>query len=278
MLRAVSRPPIDPDRNPNPPDSAHQGASAVSAYFPAGTWYDAWDEGGNAPAVVAGPDGRSERLDAPLGAVPVHYRGGVVLPLHAGGLTTAAARASALTLVAALPEPARTGCESRSDSSHRSYLTHIIGCPHLHMCPQEPAAAHADRSRMHAAQGGAAPKRTPECRAALALLGGAGAGGAAEACGGAFFDDGDNLEARAHRAPQPDLALAQRGQPRDAAAAQTAWWRTAVSCCSGTCPTVISGQRSGSGGGFPGLGVLRVRRPVDQPRKTCRLRPCGMRG
>lgn len=140
LLRAVSRPPIDPDRNPNPPDSAHQGVSAVSAYFPAGTWYDAWDEGGDAPAVVAGPDGRSERLDAPLGAVPVHYRGGVVLPLHAGGLTTAAARASALTLVAALPEPARTGCASRSEFFAQVYLTHIIGCPHLHLCPQEPAA------------------------------------------------------------------------------------------------------------------------------------------
>jgi hypothetical protein len=59
---------------------------------------------------------------------------------------------------------------------------------------------------MHAAQGGAAPERTPECRAALALLGGAGAGGAAEVCGGAFFDDGDNLEARACR--WPDQALA----------------------------------------------------------------------
>lgn len=40
------------------------------------------------------------------------------------------------------------------------------------------------------------PDRTPECRAALALLGGAGADGAVEACGGALFDDGDNLEVR----------------------------------------------------------------------------------
>ncbi len=70
--------------------------------------------------MVAGPGGRRERLDAPLGAVPVHFRGGAVLPLHAGALTTAAARASALTLVAALPEPARTGCESRKIPSHGS--------------------------------------------------------------------------------------------------------------------------------------------------------------
>ncbi|KAK9835041.1 hypothetical protein WJX81_006384 [Elliptochloris bilobata] len=124
-----------------------QGADSVEAYFPAGTWYDAWDEAGAAPPVVAGPGGRRERLAAPLGDVPVHLRGGAVLPLQAPGLTTAAAREGGLTLVVALPE-----------------------------------------------QGGAVPERTPECRAALALLRGAGAPGTVEACGGALFDDGDNLQ------------------------------------------------------------------------------------
>ena len=40
------------------------------------------------------------------------------------------------------------------------------------------------------------PDRTPECRAALGLLRGGPAAGALEACGGALFDDGDNLEVR----------------------------------------------------------------------------------
>lgn len=40
------------------------------------------------------------------------------------------------------------------------------------------------------------PERTPECRAALGLLRGGRDAGALEACGGALFDNGDNLEAR----------------------------------------------------------------------------------
>lgn len=81
----------------------------MEAHFPAGTWYSAWDEAGAEPPVFAGPAGRLERLAAPLGAVPVHFRGGVVLALQRGGLTTTAARASGVTLVVALPEQARLG-------------------------------------------------------------------------------------------------------------------------------------------------------------------------
>lgn len=81
----------------------------MEAHFPAGTWFSAWDEAGAEPPVVAGPAGRLERLAAPLGDVPVHFRGGVVLALQQGGLTTAAVRASGVTLVVALPEQARVG-------------------------------------------------------------------------------------------------------------------------------------------------------------------------
>ena len=84
-----------------------QGADSVEAHFPAGTWYSAWDEAGAEPPVVAGRAGRRETLPASLGHVPVHLRGGAVLPLQAAGLTTAAVRASGLTLVVALPKQAR---------------------------------------------------------------------------------------------------------------------------------------------------------------------------
>ncbi len=42
------------------------------------------------------------------------------------------------------------------------------------------------------------PEGTPGCRAALGLLRGRRAAGAQEACGGALFDHGDNLQVRAH--------------------------------------------------------------------------------
>ena len=84
-----------------------QGADSVEAHFLEGTWFSAWDEAGTEPPVVAGRAGRRETLSAPLGHVPVHLRGGTVLPLQAPGLTTAAVRASGLTLVVALPEQAR---------------------------------------------------------------------------------------------------------------------------------------------------------------------------
>ena len=48
------------------------------------------------------------------------------------------------------------------------------------------------------------PERTPECRAALGLLRGERAAGVVEACGGALFDEGDNLEVRAPI--QPDAS------------------------------------------------------------------------
>lgn len=88
-------------------DGLGQGADSVEAHFPAGTWFSAWDEAGAEAPIVAGRAGRQEKLAAPLGHVPVHLRGGAVLPLQAAGLTTAAVRASGLTLVVALPEQAR---------------------------------------------------------------------------------------------------------------------------------------------------------------------------
>ena len=73
-----------------------QGASSVHAYFPAGVWYDAFTH-----AQLRG--GRSHSLEAPLGSVPVHFRGGSIVPLQRPGLTSAAVRRSPFTLVVALP-------------------------------------------------------------------------------------------------------------------------------------------------------------------------------
>lgn len=97
----------------------------MEAHFPAGTWFSAWDEAGAEPPVVAGRAGRREALPAPLGHVPVHLRGGAVLPLQAPGLTTAAVRASALTLVVALPEQARL--------CHRHLACAVGGWPCVHV-------------------------------------------------------------------------------------------------------------------------------------------------
>ena len=72
-----------------------QGASSVQAYFPAGVWYDAFTH-----AQVRG--GQSHSLEAPLGSVPVHFRGGSIVPLQRLGLTSAAVKRSPFTLVVAL--------------------------------------------------------------------------------------------------------------------------------------------------------------------------------
>ena len=64
------------------------------------------------PSCSAG--GRTATLRSPLGAgAPAHLRGATVLPLQEGGLTTAAAMRSPLTLVVALPRliTAREGLE-----------------------------------------------------------------------------------------------------------------------------------------------------------------------
>jgi hypothetical protein len=67
----------------------------VSAYFPAGTWYSIWDH-----SCLTGP--LTAELAAPLGEVPVHVRGGAILPRQQAANTSAAVRRSEVELLVAL--------------------------------------------------------------------------------------------------------------------------------------------------------------------------------
>ncbi|KAI0004052.1 glycoside hydrolase family 31 protein [Xylariaceae sp. FL0662B] len=87
-----------------------QGAATVDGVFPgagAGTvWYDWYNRTSIAGGVGAGA-GDNVTLDAPLGHIPVHVRGGRVLPMQEPRLTTAAARASPWSLLVALDADGR---------------------------------------------------------------------------------------------------------------------------------------------------------------------------
>lgn len=99
-----------------------QGVSTLSAYFPRGRWYPlnglvsvgglgdigdtsaTGDFGGtDGDDVINGPATR--QLSAPVGAIPLHIRGGGVLPLQHSANTTVRARATPVTLLLALPRP-----------------------------------------------------------------------------------------------------------------------------------------------------------------------------
>ena len=71
----------------------------MDAYFPPGTWYSLWGDA----SVDAGNEGVSKTLNAPLGDVPVHARGGSVLPMQRPALLTQGVRSSPLRLVVHLP-------------------------------------------------------------------------------------------------------------------------------------------------------------------------------
>ena len=77
-----------------------QGASSVETYFPTGVWYDAWTY-----ERVRG--GQKVMLNVPLGEVAAHFRGGTIIPRQRSALTAAAVRASAFTLILALPDMVR---------------------------------------------------------------------------------------------------------------------------------------------------------------------------
>jgi alpha-glucosidase len=78
-----------------------QGATTVNCVFPGagkGTiWYD-WYTG----AAVEATAGQNMTINAPLGHIPVYVRGGSALPLQEPALTTAQARKSPWSILAAL--------------------------------------------------------------------------------------------------------------------------------------------------------------------------------
>jgi alpha-glucosidase (family GH31 glycosyl hydrolase) len=76
-----------------------QGQTKREGYFPKGKWYNLFDN----TTIDAHDEGKSVTLDLPMGHVGVHMPGGTILPLQQAALVTADVRASALTLLVALP-------------------------------------------------------------------------------------------------------------------------------------------------------------------------------
>lgn len=74
-----------------------QGSVEVDAYFPRGVWYNILDH-----ESVQGP--ANVRLEAPLNVIPVHIRGGSVIPTQEPGMTTVESRKLLFGLLVALDE------------------------------------------------------------------------------------------------------------------------------------------------------------------------------
>ncbi|GAB6030873.1 hypothetical protein CHUAL_007707 [Chamberlinius hualienensis] len=78
----------------------NEGDQSVSAYFPAAKWYDYYT-GNN----INGLDASFITLDAPLdGNIPLHVRGGSIIPTQVPALTTASSRENPLGLLVAIDE------------------------------------------------------------------------------------------------------------------------------------------------------------------------------
>jgi alpha-glucosidase (family GH31 glycosyl hydrolase) len=74
-----------------------KGATSVTGYLPAGTWYNIFDYS------VVESAGQSVTWDVKLDDMPVHVRGGTIIPMHQPALTSVAAQATPFDLLVALP-------------------------------------------------------------------------------------------------------------------------------------------------------------------------------
>ncbi|KND04769.1 uncharacterized protein SPPG_00472 [Spizellomyces punctatus DAOM BR117] len=73
-------------------------ATSVTAYMPKSRWYDF------TTLIPINGQGRNMSFDAPLGHVPVHIRGGYVIPMQEPGYTTTESRKNPYSLIVALDE------------------------------------------------------------------------------------------------------------------------------------------------------------------------------
>eukprot|EP01136_Pigoraptor_vietnamica_P014105 Opistho-1_new@55911 len=74
-----------------------QGATTVSAYFPAGVWYDFYTHA----VAVSSSQGSTLQLAAPLEKINLHVRGGKIIPMQGAALTTRDARKTPFLLTVA---------------------------------------------------------------------------------------------------------------------------------------------------------------------------------
>ena len=79
-------------------------ASQVSGYFPAGKWYDWYTQKLVSSAPVSEKQGKWLTLDAPRDYIPVHIRGGHVVPIQIPAMTTYESRLKPFELIVALDE------------------------------------------------------------------------------------------------------------------------------------------------------------------------------
>jgi alpha-glucosidase (family GH31 glycosyl hydrolase) len=123
-----------------------QGATSVSAYFPANTiWYDFF----TGAATRSGSSGTTQVLDAPIDKINVHVRAGGIIPMQVPATTTAATRKNAFKLLVALNQG--------SDA-----LTPARGELYVDDGDSLTSVANSDFSRVHfeATQGGISTKPT----------------------------------------------------------------------------------------------------------------------
>ena len=89
-----------------------EGGRNVSVYFPCGSWWNVEDF----THVVTTENGTEVEIDAPLGHIPVHVRGGSILPMQQGGMTVREARTTPLSLLVVFAHEEASGVGVSSGS------------------------------------------------------------------------------------------------------------------------------------------------------------------
>ena len=73
------------------------GATSKTAYFPSGRWFDWYNQ-----SVATENGGKTFTLPVPVDHVPIHVRGGYIIPMQGAGMTTPSSRKNPFSLLVAL--------------------------------------------------------------------------------------------------------------------------------------------------------------------------------
>lgn len=179
---------------------AMQGTTKREGYFPKGKWYNLFDN----TTVDTHEGGKLVTLDLPMGHVGVHTPAGTILPLQQAAPVTAEVRASALTLLVALPHleplPAFT---DRKEAASSNQQTDVRAHSSLGQQQKRPGDLLASSQRMQVQEGGRKLLATSSSQPVLAQHAEAGRGlpdcgvvqpGRVTACGHIYMDDGHQLQ------------------------------------------------------------------------------------